>query len=316
MINIVLNKIHIQPIDIVDALETYNTAILTMDVCELIAPIMPLPKEVEALTNAQYESEEDLTTADQFILIMSNFVAGFERAKSIAFSYTYEDDAKLLNKEADKFSSCFDFLKDSDDFKRFLTIILAFGNYMNGGNSRGGAYGVSIDVITKLSDTKTTDNKITFIKWLVKWVKEKYEKKDILDKIMEQLNVFDTLQYIGLTEGVSMLEKKFIEVDKLKKKTEQKKAELLEADKSVEFLAKHYDKANGYIKELNDKISNINKRFAETRNLYCETIKKDDDPKTELPKFIGYFKKLKMDLKDAFAWYDDLLEKEKKKKKK
>ena len=315
MINIVLNKIHIQPIDIVDALETYNTAILTMDVCELIAPIMPLPKEVEALTNAQYESEEDLTTADQFILIMSNFVAGFERAKSVAFSYTYEDDSKLLLKEADKFDVCFDFLKESDDFKRFLTIILAFGNYMNGGNARGGAYGVSIDVITKLPDTKTTDNKLTFIKWLVKWIKEKYEKKDILEKIMESLNVFDSLQYIGLTEGVSMLEKKFLEVDKLKKKTEQKKADLMEADKSAEFLAKHYDKASNYIKQLNDKIENINKRFNEIRVYYCENVKKGDDPKTELPKFIAHFKKLKADLKEAFAWYDEMLEKEKKKKK-
>ena len=313
MINIVLNKIHIQPIDIVDALETYNPAILTPDVCELIAPIMPTDKEVEALTTAQFENEDDLSTADQWILIMSNFVAGFERAKSVAFSYTYEDDCKLLNQEADKFFEVFDFLKKSEDFKTFMTIILAFGNYMNGGNSRGGAYGVSIDIITKLADTKSTDNKLTFIKWLYQWIKEKSKTPDILEPIYKATELMDSLQYIGLTEGVSMLEKKFLEVEKLKKKTEQKKAELMEADKSAEFLGKHYEKMKGLIQVLNDKIAKINTISSEVRKFYCEPVKKDDDPKTELPKFIGYFKTFKNDLKDAAAWYDDMKEKEKKK---
>ncbi|MCQ2821433.1 MAG: FH2 domain-containing protein [archaeon] len=315
MINIVLNKIHIQPIDIVDALEQYNLAILTPNICELIAPIMPLPKEVEALTTAQFENEDDLTTADQFILIMANFVAGFERAKSVLFSFTYEEDAKVLMEEAEKFFVFFDFLKKDEGFKEFLTQILAFGNYMNGGNARGGAYGFNLEFLAHLADTKTTDNKKTFIKYLFEVFIDKLNKKDLLTKLIENVTVGDKLQFIGLLEGVSAMEKKFHDVEMLKKKVEQKKADLMEGDKSEEFLGKIYDKGAGYLKTLNGKIEAIQKEFDEIRKYYAEEIKKGQEYKETIPNFLGIFKTLKKDLVETMNWYEEMDEKRKKKKK-
>ncbi len=49
-----------------------------------------------------------------------------------------------------------------------MGVILACGNYMNGGNvQRGQADGFAIDILPKLKDVKSKDNSITLLQ--VKW---------------------------------------------------------------------------------------------------------------------------------------------------
>lgn len=48
-------------------------------------------------------------------------------------------------------------LQDSETVKRVLGLILAFGNFMNGGNrTRGQADGFSLDILPKLKDVKSS----------------------------------------------------------------------------------------------------------------------------------------------------------------
>lgn len=51
---------------------------------------------------------------------------------------------------------------------------------MNGQSARGGAYGFKIDMIEKLSEVKTTDNKKNLLMYIVQTV-EKANEKDIVD---------------------------------------------------------------------------------------------------------------------------------------
>lgn len=48
-------------------------------------------------------------------------------------------------------------LQDSETVKRVLGLILAFGNFMNGGNrTRGQADGFTLDILPKLKDVKSS----------------------------------------------------------------------------------------------------------------------------------------------------------------
>lgn len=48
-------------------------------------------------------------------------------------------------------------LKDSETVKKVLGLILAFGNFMNGGNrTRGQADGFTLDILPKLKDVKSS----------------------------------------------------------------------------------------------------------------------------------------------------------------
>ena len=50
-------------------------------------------------------------------------------------------------------------LKESDNFSQLLKIVLAVGNYMNGGSFRGGAAGFKLDALNKLADVRSTTQK-------------------------------------------------------------------------------------------------------------------------------------------------------------
>ena len=52
-------------------------------------------------------------------------------------------------------------------------MILACGNYMNGGNrQRGQADGFAIDILPKLKDVKSKDNSITLLQYVVRfWIR-------------------------------------------------------------------------------------------------------------------------------------------------
>ena len=50
-------------------------------------------------------------------------------------------------------------LKESKNFAELLKIILAVGNYMNGGSFRGGAAGFKLDALNKLADVRSTTQK-------------------------------------------------------------------------------------------------------------------------------------------------------------
>ncbi len=59
-------------------------------------------------------------------------------------------------------------IKKCTKLPRLLEIILAVGNYLNGTGPRGGAYGFKLEVLTKLADTKTADNKSTLLHYIVR----------------------------------------------------------------------------------------------------------------------------------------------------
>ena len=301
MINIVLSRVRLQPLDIVEALETYRFDILTPLTCELILPIMPTIEEVTQVAKAHAEISE-LQLADQFVLILSTFVAYTERVKSLIFYYSYEEDVAIVLKEINRFYKVFDFIKGSDKLRKWFEIILAVGNFMNGGIIRGGAFAFRLDTIAKLSEIKSKDNKMNLMDYIVEYIMETLHQKDMFD-ILKMLRKFDKLQYQSIVETVEEMTKRFEDVKQLKKIIEDKKERLLPEDKSEAFLSKFYSKAEMMIKEINTKVEMLNVNYKEVLPLLGE------DPKYSIDVFIIVFKKFKDDIKNALDTYKKTKEK-------
>lgn len=95
---------------------------------------------------------------------------------------------------------------NSKKFSRILELVLMMGNYMNSGSKNDPAYGFEISYLTKLSNTKDTDNKQTLLHYLVDVVEKKFPEAlsftddlahvdkasrvnvDIIQKSMRQMN--------------------------------------------------------------------------------------------------------------------------------
>lgn len=61
------------------------------------------------------------------------------------------------------------FLTTSESLKTVLAIILALGNYMNGGNrTRGQADGFGLEILAKLRDVKSKDSSVTLLHFIVR----------------------------------------------------------------------------------------------------------------------------------------------------
>lgn len=128
-------------------------------------------------------------------------------------------------------------VKDSKKFKAVLEIILAFGNYMNSGK-RGPAYGFKLQSLDTLSDTKSSDKKISLLHYIISTVRQNFP---------DQLNFDNELICIDKASQVS-LENVFIDVNELEKGMEIVRKEVELRGKNAQnhilkdFLANSEDK--------------------------------------------------------------------------
>src|SRR5690606_1549720 len=139
-INIVLSKLRMSPITIVEALIAYDEKVLTPQVCELLIPILPNEAEINQV-DAFDGDAMTLADCDQFVLLMTTAPGYDLRFKSLVFRNSYKEEVVDLLKKVENFFRAFDFCLSNKNFHKWLEIILAYGNYLNGTSNRGGAYG-------------------------------------------------------------------------------------------------------------------------------------------------------------------------------
>ena len=303
-INIVLNKLKFSTTDIPDLIETMDTNKLTTNVCELLIQIMPTTEEVKLVTN--YDGKEEISINDEMVIMISSIPGYTERLEAIIFDNSYESNCEIIEEEVDKFFKAFDFLKNSKKFKQWLKIIMAFGNYMNGGTFRGGVY-----AFNKLTSIKSKDNSKTLLLYIITFIYEQLDDPSLME-ILDDLTIFNELQYQSIKESLKELNDDWKKVVKLKKIVEDaKKNNLLEEDDKVEeYLNDFYDKAEKTITKLNTKSDKIDEKFKEIVKFYAE------DDKMTLDELIAIFRQFYRDLKENNEKYKDLKRKQEEEKKK
>ena len=306
MINIVLNKIRIDSLEISDAIEQYDLNVLTQDICDLLLPIMPNEAEIKEVAAFNGDILQELQTCDQFVLIISGIIGYKERIKAILFKYNYVDDYIIISKEINRVFKVFKFMKEDKNLQRLLEVMLALGNYMNGGGFRGGAFGYTLASLVKFSDTKS--NGYTFIDYVVKFIYETLKEGKVFE-VLKKLKKFDKMQYQVIVEGVKQMENRWKDVQALKKIITEKKDELLEEDKSESFLNDFYNDAEDKIKEIKEKLEQIDKDYVGVAKFFGENAEK-----FTLVQFVDTFRKFKKDLFESEKKYREKMEKLNKKK--
>jgi len=308
-INIVLNKVKFSTKEIPDLIESMNTTKLTPAVCDLLVQIMPTTKEIELVTS--YNGNEEISNNDEMVIMIASIPGFTERLESIIFKNTYNEDVELIESEIDKFFIAFDFLKNSKKFKKWLKIIMAFGNYMNGGTFRGGVYAFKLNTLNKLASVKSKDNSQTLLVYIIFSIYEQLDDSSLMN-ILEDLMIFNELQYQSIKESLKELNDEWKEVVKLKQIVEDsKKNNLLgEEDGVEEFLNSFYNTAEKTITKLNEKSKNIEVKFKEIIKFFAE------DEKMTIEELITVFRNFYRDLKESDEKYKAIKKRKEEEKKK
>ncbi|KAG1474349.1 hypothetical protein G6F56_000414 [Rhizopus delemar] len=97
-----------------------------------------------------------------------------ERLTHMLFVTTFRERITQLGRNMTNVMDASTSLKDSEAFIDLLNIILMVGNFLNGTNFQGGAFGIRIGSINKLVDTRASTNDTTLLHFLCTMIEEKF----------------------------------------------------------------------------------------------------------------------------------------------
>uniref|UniRef100_A0A8C1M9V6 Formin 1 n=1 Tax=Cyprinus carpio TaxID=7962 RepID=A0A8C1M9V6_CYPCA len=132
------------------------------------------PDELEKIRKHYETSKEDevklLDKPELFLYELSQIPDFARRAHCIIFQSVFVDSISSVHQKVEIISAVCKAFLEKESVKDVIGLILAFGNYMNGGNrTRGQADGFGLDILPKLKDVKSRDNRMSLVDYVVSY---------------------------------------------------------------------------------------------------------------------------------------------------
>jgi len=192
--------------------------------------------------------------------------------------------------DVERIANCTKYIKDSDKIKNILEIVLHLGNFLNNGNQRlGNAFGFQMETLTKLGDTKTSDNQLTILEVIVEMVQDS-DKPEIVALTKQDLDIVEAGSKVSLQTIQGDLTKLTKDFEGLKTITTQ----VEKAGDDDVFHAKLNDfieKTQADIDKLNTDFNAMNTNFEALVSFFGEDLK-DNDPEKFYGKWKGFLTSL------------------------
>ncbi|KAA0711618.1 Formin Limb deformity protein [Triplophysa tibetana] len=124
-----------------------------------------------------------LDKPEQFLYELSQIPDFAGRAHCMIFQSVFVESVSSVRRKVDIISTVSKALLDNDSVKDVIGLILAFGNYMNGGNrTRGQADGFGLEILPKLKDVKSRDNRISLVDYVASYYLRNFDKNAATDQ--------------------------------------------------------------------------------------------------------------------------------------
>ncbi|XP_067414138.1 formin-like isoform X2 [Emydura macquarii macquarii] len=186
-VGILISSLHLEMKDIQQATLNVDDSIVDLETLEALYENRAQKDELKKI-RLHYETskEEELKLLDkpeQFLYELSQIPNFAERAQCIIFQSIFSEGITSVHRKVDIITRASKDLLDMKSVKEILGLILAFGNYMNGGNrTRGQADGFGLEILPKLKDVKSRDNSINLVDYVVIYYLRHFDKDAGTDK--------------------------------------------------------------------------------------------------------------------------------------
>jgi hypothetical protein len=185
-IGVLLSHLKMPHEDFRRAITALDTRTLQPNFVVQLMKLLPTDQEVAALQSYTGPKEE-LGTAERFLFELLCIPRLKPRLQCFVFILEFNARLHDLSENVEVFSYAVHDIKRCTKLLKVVEIVLAIGNYLNGTGPKGGAYGFKLEVLTKLADTKTSDNKSTLLHYLVASIERKFP--ELIDFPQELSNV-------------------------------------------------------------------------------------------------------------------------------
>lgn len=153
----------------------------------------PTPDEIASVS--AYDGDLSLLgKAEVFVKALGEVKLLSQHLDFLLLRATFENQMQEIESPINILISGFKSLKESACLKEALTLVLRLGNYINGGTTRGGAYGFKLEFLSKIDNVRTSKQGYTLANYLA-------DKLDVaklkleLESVKKSLTVdFDTIK--------------------------------------------------------------------------------------------------------------------------
>ena len=161
-VGIVIGRIRLDVEEIRHALLFVDFNVLTRELVMRLASAIPTISEQEAFLGYTGDVNK-LSKASQFGYYLSDIPNLQARVNCFKVILSFDDELERLKSSLQKYFDVIRMVRNNKGLYTIIEIILALGNFLNGDNPRGGAWGFHIGFLQKLNETKTADNKKTLM---------------------------------------------------------------------------------------------------------------------------------------------------------
>lgn len=169
-INILITSRHLRIKDIKNTVYNLDMSVIDVETLKQIHEISGTDDELQAIESFMTKEDHgELGKAELFIHELAQIDRFNDRFKCIMFEVWSAEQIQAIESKLNNFRHMCEVLTTSESIQYILSIILAFGNYMNGGNrDRGQADGFGLEILPKLRDVKSsTSSSITLLHYIV-----------------------------------------------------------------------------------------------------------------------------------------------------
>ncbi|XP_053701072.1 formin-like isoform X1 [Synchiropus splendidus] len=227
-VGILISSLHLDMKDIQQAMLTVDNSVVDLETIEALYENRATVDELDKIKKHFETSKDDelklLDKPEQFLYELSQIPDFAGRAQCIIFQTVFQDTISSIRRKVDViFNVCKD-LRECEKLRDILGLVLAFGNYMNGGNrTRGQADGFALEILPKLKDVKSRDNRMTLMDYVVLYFLRNFDKHAGTEK-----SVFP------LPEPQDFFQASQVKFDDLNKDIKKLKKDLTTCEKNVE----------------------------------------------------------------------------------
>jgi hypothetical protein len=171
---------------ICEAILGMDMTILTQERLQMLLTICPNADEMKSVKDwiKKGGNVEKLGNAEQFALKLDSVPRCQMRLRLLLFQSKFDGLVEDMVNTYSRLLKAGIRVKSSDKLKNVMQVVLSVGNHLNRGTRAGQAQGFRLASLDKLTDTRSTDNKLTLLDFIVEHVNKTSNK--IEEKMEEE----------------------------------------------------------------------------------------------------------------------------------
>ncbi|XP_041279441.1 formin-2 [Onychostruthus taczanowskii] len=181
-VGILMSSLHLDMKDIQHAVVNLDNSVVDLETLQALYENRAQSDELEKIekhskASKEKENAKSLDKPEQFLYELSLIPNFSERVFCILFQSTFSESIGSIRRKLELLQKLCETLKNESGVMRVLGLVLAFGNYMNGGNrTRGQADGFGLDILPKLKDVKSSDNSRSLLSYIVSYYLHNFDE--------------------------------------------------------------------------------------------------------------------------------------------